>query len=385
MSMKTFCMVTIYLCGNLINAKELKTQTSYITNKNQGKRKANRCLIKLLFFLFVPNFFSETIFSQTRKDSLFFNNGSVVIGEMKRIKLGVITFDPDDANDITVQVRKIKAISAVSKVFRIESTKHTVYFGELLPYRKDNFALLVQGVDTTVLFLQDISVLYAFENNFMQRFSGNVGFGYSYTRSSDFGRMNFDGKLSYLSKKEEVSLTTSGIYTITDSIFSRDREDIAIKNNFYFSPTWFSTAFLSYQRNIELGLQRRYQEGIGMGNKFLTTKNLYAWARSGLVFNQEKSTEGETSNTLTEIFGQLQFNLFRFQKPEINLEMSQSFFYSLSQSGRFRNDGGTNLNWEIIDDLKLKLEFYNNYDSRPPVEGNRKLDYGIVFGINYSF
>jgi len=65
--------------------------------------------------------------------------------------------------------------------------------------------------------------------------------------------------------------------------------------------------------------------------------------------------------------------------------MAQTFYYSLSQKGRFRNDGETNLNWEIIDDLDLNLGFYNNYDSKPPVKGNRKLDFGIVFGVNYSF
>ena len=78
-------------------------------------------------------------------------------------------------------------------------------------------------------------------------------------------------------------------------------------------------------------------------------------------------------------------NFFRFTKPEINLNMSQSFYYSLSQSGRFRDDGETTLSWEIIDDLKLDMTFYNNYDSKPPVATNRKFDYGIVFGVSYSF
>lgn len=309
----------------------------------------------------------------------------MIIGEVKKIKLGVITFDPDDANDITVQLRKLKGLSAVSKIFRIESTKHLVYYGRIFPYRKNNFALIVQGTDTSVLFLQDIALLYPFENAFMQRFSGNVGLGYSYTKSSGFGRLNFDGKLGYRYKEDELTLTTSGIYTLTDSSFSRDIENTSLVNNFYFSPTWFATAFLAYQRNLELGLWRRYQEGIGAGNKFITSKVVYAWAISGLVFNQEKSTEGEISQTLSELFGQLQFNFFRFTKPEINLDMSQTFYYSLSESGRFRNNGDTNLSWEIINDLKVNLEFYNNYDSKPPVEGSRKLDYGIVFGISYKF
>ena len=185
-------------------------------------------------------------------------------------------------------------------------------------------------------------------------------------------------------KKELITLDVSAIYTITDTSFSRDNENFYIKNNYYFTPTWFATVFLNYQRNLELGLQRRYQEGLGIGNKFVTTQYIYAWARTGFVFNQEKSTEKVTTGTLSEFYGQLEFNFFRFTKPKIDLLMSQSFYYSLSQD-RFRNDGSTNVNWEIIKNFKLSLEFYNNYDSKPPVEGNSKLDYGILFGVSYYF
>jgi len=219
----------------------------------------------------------------------------------------------------------------------------------------------------------------------MQRFSGNVGLGYSYTRSSGFGRLNFDGALNYVSQKKEISLSASGIYTMTDTSFSRDNENVSLLTNNYFSPTSFTTLLANYQRNLELGLQRRYQEGFGAGNKFITSKNIYAWARGGLVLNQEKSLEGNFSGTLAELFGQVQFNFFRFTKPEINFDLKESFYYSLSENGRFRNDGEANLKWEIIEDLDLSLNFYSNYDSRPPGGKGNNFDFGITFGVNYSF
>ena len=122
-----------------------------------------------------------------------------------------------------------------------------------------------------------------------------------------------------------------------------------------------------------------------MGNKYLTTKHVYGWARSGFVFNQERNIENFSTGTLTELFGQVQFNFFRFTKPEINFFVSETFYYSLSQAGRFRNDGETDLNWEIIKDFDLNFTFYNNYDSKPATEGSRKFDFGIVFGLSYSF
>ena len=328
---------------------------------------------------------AQKAFSQEPKDTIFFTNGSTLIGEIKQIKLGVVEFDPDDANDVTVQLRHLKTLSAASKIFRIETITNQAYYGKLAPYSKNNYVQLITGSDTTVLFLEDISVMYPFEKSFVQRFSGNLGFGYSYTRSSGFGRLNYDGRLRYVSQKKELNLTFSGIYTIADTSFSRDNENISLLMNNYFSPTSFTTVLGNYQRNIELGLERRFQEGFGVGNKFVTSKHVYAWARGGLVLNQEKNTENVTSGTLTELFGQVQFNLFKFTKPEINFDLTESFYYSLSESGRFRNDGETNLKWEIIEDLYLTLNLYTNYDSKPAGIESGNFDYGLTFGVSYSF
>lgn len=323
--------------------------------------------------------------AQDLKDTIYFLNGTRVIGKIKSIKLGVLTFDPDDANDITVQLRKLRAIAAVRQIFRIETVHNLVYFGKMRPHQDAGYAVIYTAADTVNLQIEEISVLYPFKDDFLQRFSGLASAGFNFTKSSGFGRLNFDGTLNYKSKKQEITLSASGIYTISDSAFSRDREDLSLKYNHYFTPTWFGTLILKYQRNLELGLDRRYQEGAGAGNKFITGRHVYAWTRLGVVINQELNTEGVNSGALTEISGQFEFDFFRFTKPEVRCTIAQAFYYSLSQNGRFRNDGQTDLNWEIVKDLRFTLTLYNNLDTQPPTEGAPKLDYGIVVGFSYLF
>jgi hypothetical protein len=323
--------------------------------------------------------------SQTLKDTIFFKNGSLVVGKLEKIKLGLVTFDPDDANDITIQLRKLKTISAGSKIFRVETIDEMVYFGILKAHPKNSYIYIISARDTVELWMEDISVLYAYEKFFAQRFSGTIGLGFSYTRSSNFGRLNFDSKIYYTSYKGELSLFASSIYTIYDSLFSRDKEDVTLKYNHFFYRQWFATGFLVYQRNLELGLQRRFQQGLGIGNKFLTTKTMYAWGRTGIVINQEKSTDDVSSGNLAEVFTQLEINFFRFEKPKINFFLEEAFYYSLSQTGRFRNDGRIKVTWEIFKHFDFSLEPYNNFDNKPPVPGSPQLDYGVVFGLNYVF
>ena len=349
-------------------------------NGHSLEMKKSSSLLLLAFALFTIH----TAFSQKSRDTIFFRNGSIVIGKIKNVKLGVITFDPDDANDITVQLRRLKSIAATSAVFRIETTDHNVYFGKLVPHTDSGYVSLADNPGT-VFHVENISVLYRSNQAFLQRFSGNIGLGYSYTKSSDFGRLNYDGKFYYRAKKEELSLSLSGIYDMTDTGFSRNREDAHFKYNYYFTPTWFATAILGYQRNLELSLLRRYQEGAGIGNKFITSKHVYAWTRSGVVLNQERSTEEVNSATLAEVFTQLELNFFRFYKPKISLVTAQTIYYSLSQKDRFRNDGETSITWEVWRNFNLTLTANNNYDSKPPVEGSHNFDFSVVFGISYTF
>ncbi len=255
----------------------------------------------------------------------------------------------------------------------------------MIANKKAGYVFITSGSDTIEYRIEDISVVYSFKNTFRNRFSGSVNMGFSFTKSSNLGRFNIDARLSYLAKKEEITLSTSDVYTITDTGLSRDKEDISTKYNHYFSTTWFGTLLLKYQRNLELGLLRRYQEGLGAGNKFITSKHIYAWTRGGVVLNQEKYTEGEFSGTLPEIFLQAEFNFFRFTKPKISLLLNEALYYGVTNGNRLRNDGQFDLTWEVVKDLDLVISLYNNYDSKPPNAESSKFDFGVVFSVGFTF
>src|SRR3954463_8527349 len=165
------------------------------------KQEKFRKTIWIILFVTV----SGNLFSQKLQDTLFFTNGSVILGEVKRIKLGVVNFDPEDANDITVQLIKLKTISATSGIFRIETTGQHVYYGRLIPNSKTGFITIVTAKDTLLLPIEKISVLYPFKDDFLDRFDGNISLGYNYTRSSNFGRVNFDLNLSYITRQDEIT------------------------------------------------------------------------------------------------------------------------------------------------------------------------------------
>jgi hypothetical protein len=320
----------------------------------------------------------------TQKDTLLFKNGTIVIGEVKQIQLGVLTYDPEDANDITVQLRKVESIHAANRIFRIETVDHQVVFGKITHSIHSGFVNAVSEYDTTIIAINNISNLYPVENKFREKLKGTAGLGYSYTRSSKLGRLNLDASAKYLTKQMEFSSTLSAIATIDAGSFNRDNESFGFGVNYFYSTTWFAGALINYQRNLELGINSRFQEGLGLGNKLVLTRNLRFLVFSGAVFNEETSTENEFSGLLTEAMVGFQFNIFRFEKPELDVETTQYGYFSLSQN-RIRYDGKVSISWEMVDDLKLKLSFYSNYDSKPPGENSENYDYGTVISVAYEF
>jgi hypothetical protein len=171
----------------------------------------------------------------------------------------------------------------------------------------------------------------------------------------------------------------------TDTSWVRDRENLAA-NMYYVLNPWISIGgTLKYQRNFELGLARRFQEGVGLVLNVLKKNNFQIRLLSGLVVNQEKNTEGFESPTQVEIPFNFYLEFFKFSHPNISISTNQTSYISLTDAGRIRWDAETRFSWEIISDLALSIQLYHNYDNKPPSDNSRQWDYGTVTSIKYIF
>jgi hypothetical protein len=327
-----------------------------------------------------------TLIAQVKpNDTLYMNNGQFFIGELKQLKSGKVEFDIDDAALVKIKYDKIKTIKGLSHQYRIETSDRKIIYGQLLPGDKKGI-LHVQTPDTVYnIPLEQVSYLTFFNNTSFKTLDGYVSSGFNYTRSSNFGRFTFDGSLTMQAKRYKLDLKGSMFVTKTDSLWIRDRENLTTSGFYILDPWWQIGVFLNYQRNYELGLARRFQEGLGAKFMALNKNNFKITLLSGLVVNQEKNTEGENFDPQIEFPLQIVVEFFKFSKPNIKVNTSQTIYTSLTSWGRIRQDGDFRLSWEIVDDLSLSFQFYHNFDSRPPSGSNSNWDYGTVLGLKYEF
>ena len=317
------------------------------------------------------------------RDTIELYNGQKFIGKVKEAQLGVLTIDDVDLRLLNIKMYKIKILTSHRR-FRIE-TGREIYFGVVTSSEKPGWVnILFDDSSTHTIPILDITLLALIEKTFISRVDGNLAAGVSYTKSSDVGLTNINLRAQYIGKIFEYQLNISLNGSIDSSDYSRDREDISIFGAYAASPTWFLAASLDYQRNLELSIARRYSQMAGGGNKLFVRHNWQMLVISGIAFNQEKSTSGETSGLLLEIPLVLRFNFFKYRQPNMQISTTQSLFYGIAQNNRVRYSTNTSFSWELIKDFYFTMNPYINYDSSPP-EGGNTVDYGISFNLSYKF
>jgi len=318
------------------------------------------------------------------KDTLFFRNGSILVGELKSISLGKAVFDEDNMDVLNIKVTKIRTLKAVSHIYRLETIHGDIYYTSLEAASPGNVQLKLGGIVREITF-EEISKLVPLNGKTEDLWKGNASAGYSYSKSSGRGQFNSNFSLEYLTKKIDVLFGGSAIINQTDTTLELANANAGTVVSYLFTPVWEANIFLAYQRNLEQGLSRRYQEGAGAGANIFSTEHTRMKIISGIVFNQEKSIEQVTTPTQVDIPLMTNFSFFRFSKPDMTATLKENLFVGITQKGRIRQDGQLTLNWKLIQDFYINVQFYHNYDNEPPGQNSEKLDFGVVFGLTYKF
>jgi len=318
------------------------------------------------------------------RDTVYLRNGQIMVGQLNKISLGIIEFDDVDLSIQNVKYHKIKTIKAQMRTYRIETIDKNVYFGVIKPSKVYGEVIVDNGLIEKAYPLVDIYNLLTLENKFIKKIKGTIGLGYSYTKSSDIGRTNFDWDFKFIEERYQMDFSGSFIFTNNQGEKIRDREAVSLTWFYNISPLLIGGLGLNYQRNVELGLASRVQQFIGLGRRFLFKSNLQGVLSSGAVINQERPLTGNSSGSLYELPVQFKLDYFHYAAPNLSFSIVPKFFLGLNQDGRKRYDGDIRVNWEVISNLNLGLQFYSNFDNQALEGSNTNFDYGIVFNVGYK-
>lgn len=321
-------------------------------------------------------------------DVIEFMDGERIVGKVKKIQRGELTLDPDKLEDlVTIKLRNIKSITARRKLYLIESIANKKYYGTLEAGRGPGWVKVIEAKDTTELFIEDLDNIENLDDDFWKRLDGSASLGFSYSRSSNIGRINESHSMTY-STRNWLFLTSGDLmYTMDNEFKGIEKADLAVQAYIEFWRKWFALSSVQFQRSTELGLGARLQLAEGAGPILIKNRRNDLRAATGISIQQEFSTDSiKTDHTIsTEIPLFVNYYLYKLGTPELTLQATNSVFFSLSQKGRWRTDQNITLYWKIITHLNLSVQFYFDFDSQPPNVDAQKTDFGTVFSIGYSW
>lgn len=321
-------------------------------------------------------------------DVIEFMDGEKIIGKVKKIQRGVLTLDPDKLEDnVTIKLRNIKSITARRKLYLIESIANKKYYGILEPGRGAGWVKIIEGHDTTELFIEDLDNIENLDENFLKRLDGSASLGFSYSRSSNIGRINESHNMTYSTRKWLFLTSGDLMYTLDNEFKGIEKADLAVQAYIEFWKKWFALSSAQFQRSTELGLSARLQLAEGAGPILIKNRRNDLRVATGISIQREYSTDStKSSNSYsTEIPLFANYYLYKLGTPELTLQATNSLFFSLSQGGRWRMDQNITLYWKIVTHLNLNVQFYFDFDSKPASATAQKTDFGTVFSIGYSW
>lgn len=344
--------------------------------------KSINSLINILTISSVLLFNSFSLAQKT--DVVILNNGDKITGEIKYLKVGILTFKTDNMETVSIQWNKIKSIST-KNFFEIELEDGRVYFGSIEPCEEDGM-LVVKGVTLeTKLFMRYIVIINRIKESFWDILDGYIKFGFSFTKASQIGQISLGGNAKYRTKINLSELTLNSVITTTSAEPTSRKQDLSFSYQHNLKYQWFGGGLVSLEENTELGIKLRSSLGGGIGNNIIYSGNQWMYSLVGLSVNQELKTDGSDPTYNMEGLINAQFQFFKYDHPKANLLTYIYIFPSLTNLGRYRFNYNAQLSWEIFIDFYWDLTFYFEYDNKPDAENSSQSDYRIDTSIKFEF
>ncbi|MBL7965092.1 MAG: DUF481 domain-containing protein [Flavobacteriales bacterium] len=318
-----------------------------------------------------------------KTDTIFLFNGDRIIGEMKDLKLGLLRVKTDYMSTVYVEWDQMQTLRTDKRCYvRLRSGAY--FDGYLLPSPRLDHIYIRTKEDSIHVQLIDITTLYRLDKGIWPRTDGSLNAGYSYQQSNQLSQLNLNGNALYRADHGTVSVGFSSISTVQPDVEDNRKQDATLGWEQNLWGRWTSGIGVGAESNTELDLGLRMRVNLSLGNYLvLSTHTSYLFG-GGAQANRERSGEGEASDNLEVFLGnRLRFKTYRFPKAEVTIDLAG--YYGVTIRDRWRFASNAFLRYEVMKDLQLGLEFYEQFDSKPLDGGPALNDWRVATTVGYIF
>jgi len=350
------------------------------TEPQRSRLAASLCAVLLVSVLGCG---TSLAYERDKSDVIVLRRGDRISGDIVSLEYGILTVSTDDMSTVSIEWRAVKSVTS-KFAFGVEKRGGTRVYGPISTTPDGADLVVGTGKDTEKIPMADVERISRYSYTFWNRITGNLSFGFSYTRSSEISVANFNLNADYRSTSIDGMLTASSNVTKSPSEGETQRDRIATIVYFLRQSRNLWALLGSLERDQALGIDARLLGGAALGRRFVQNSLTELTGAVGIVGVEEWPTGGSPRSSLEGFLGGT-WQVFKFTDPKTRLNMGLALYPSLTESGRYRATGNLSLIHKFAGDFTLGVESYWSYDSRPPEETAEKSDYGVTLNLGYSF
>lgn len=319
-----------------------------------------------------------------KTDTIIHVNGNVLLGEIKKLDNGIVTFKMDGMGTIKFEIDKINTFSS-NKSFQIIIKSGMQYYGSFDTSSMSRMVKINLINGSEVVPIENLVELYPIKKNFWLRTSGVFSLGFNFSKGSGIANLTSSGKLDYRNKKSYTILNWTENSTIQSDTITSNNSELSINFQRNIIRKWYFGLNTEVSSNTELGLDLRVLAGVSINNYLIQNYHNRLYLSLGTSGNREWEAGNDTAtNNLEGLLG-VHYHFFKYTDPEINITTYINSYPNFTTMGRWRVNYSLDAMIEIINDFSVGINFYYNYDSKLVSDNASTNDYGITTTFSYSF
>jgi len=316
-------------------------------------------------------------------DSIIFNNGNFLVGEVKTMDRNILKVETDYSDDdFTIEWGGIKEIYTKA-FFLITLTDGSRYNGTLKSVGLGKISIITDEGQTVEIKTEEIVILDDIDKGFWSQVYASVDFGFDLAKANNLKQFSMRSNIGYIAKRWQLDGNYNLLSSQQDDVDDIKRNDGGLTFKYFLPHDWYPLASLDFLSNTELQLDLRTTGKLGMGKYVIHTNKTYWGFSIGANYNNENYTEPETLDRKSwEGFLGTELNFFNV--GDLSLLTSLIAYPSFTESGRWRSDFKFDAKYDLPLDFYIKLGYTLNFDNQP-ASGSSKNDYVFHTGFGWEW
>jgi len=316
-------------------------------------------------------------------DTLIFENGNIIVGEIKSMDKGVVQVETDYSDsDFKIEWSRVKRIETENRFLITLSHDTLKYYGYLSS--PADFKVNIISADSTIVEfdIYNIVFLRPLKEGFWDRLFASIDIGFSLAKARSLHQLTIRSNIGYRTNRWVASASFNTLRSKQEEVEPISRSEADYDYVYVLPRRWYSIATVSFLSNTEQKLDMRMNAQLGMGRYLIRTNSMYLGAKLGFNRNIEYYSN-ETEDRFTWE-GYLGAELNLYDVGDLDLLIFSMVYPGVTEKGRWRSDSSLDVKYDLPFELYIKLSVSLNYDNRP-AEDASETDYVFQSGIGWEW